>query len=66
MQPKTVGQEADCDVDSEKEEESGNPNNSNNNEEEDWMFKTFDKAKLGGKPSADKQSLDPFGELNKP
>lgn len=65
MQPITVGQEADCDVDSEKEEESGNPSNSNNNEE-DWMFKTFDKAKLGGKPSADKQSLDPFGELNKP
>ena len=64
MQPKAVGQEADCDVDSEKEEDNGNPSNSNN--EEDWMFKTFDKAKLGGKPSADKQSLDPFGELNKP
>jgi hypothetical protein len=27
------------------------------------MFKTFDKAKLSGKPSANKQALDPFGEL---
>ena len=27
------------------------------------MFQTFDKAKLCGKPSADKQALDPFGEL---
>jgi len=32
-------------------------------EEEDWMFKTFDKAKLCGKPKVDKQALDPFGEL---
>lgn len=55
VQPKVVGQDDDCGVDSEKSEEGEN--------EEDWMFRTFDKAKLCGKPAAEKQSLDPFGEL---
>lgn len=32
-------------------------------EEEDWMFRTFDKAKLCGKPAANKAALDPFCEL---
>jgi hypothetical protein len=34
-------------------------------DDEDWMFQTFDKAKLLGKPKATKEALDPFGELNK-
>lgn len=32
-------------------------------EDEDWMFQTFDKSKLLGKPKPTKEALDPFGEL---
>lgn len=42
VQPTAVVQDNDCEVDSEKE-----------GDEEDWMFRTFDKAKLGGKPQAE-------------
>ncbi len=35
-------------------------------DDEDWMFQTFDKAKLLGKPKATKEALDPFGDLNEP
>ncbi len=42
VQPTTVNKDVDCDVDSEKEAE-----------EDDWMFRTFDKHKLGGKLKAE-------------
>ena len=32
-------------------------------DDEDWMFQTFDKSKLLGKPKATKEALDPFGDL---
>ena len=32
-------------------------------DDEDWMFQTFDKAKLLGKPKANKEALDPFGDI---
>ena len=33
-------------------------------DDEDWMFQTFDKAKLLGKPKATKEALDPFGDIH--
>lgn len=48
VQPKSAKEDDVDDMCSVKDEEEESDNN------EDWMFRTFDKAKLCGKPSADR------------